>query len=380
MAPKLLFGLLLFNALTVALRFYLSHYNLFHSGCSWADPTAEIKLAAFGDPQITGTSAGTSYRKRLDVFGNDHYLGHVYNTVIKRLVPSHVAVMGDLISSQWIDDLEFYQRARRYRQWIFNNRDGIEFFNISGNHDIGYGGEMNMERVNRYEAVYGNLNFEVVYHFGDEKLPYRVVGINSLALDGPNFDPQYEREVKEFMQKLWEQQFRGATILLTHIPLHKPSGICRDGPHFKYYEWGTIKEQNHLTKDSSELVLKTFFQQGNKYGGVVLTGHDHEGCDSVYSKNFDETWEVQSGRQGWQEYSSSGQDAIVSEHTVRSMMGEYGGNTGLLTGKFNASTQRWDFYYTVCPFVVQHLWWVSKVATYVTLGLDSLVLVWRMLA
>lgn len=370
----LLYFLAGLNALTVGLRFYLSHYIHFHSGCQWADPSAEIKLAAFGDPQITGTSSTTSYRKQLDVYGNDYYLGHIYSTILSQLKPTHVTVMGDLVSSQWIDDLEFYARARRYKQRIFKARNGLSFFNISGNHDIGYGGEMTTERIDRFERIFGSLNFDIVYNY-DGLLPYRIVGINSLALDGPNFDPQYKQNVQQFLETLRNQQFQGATILLTHVPLYKPAGICQDGPDFAYYDNGNIREQNHLSQESTGLVLDSLFHQENKYGGVILTGHDHEGCNCIY-ENKDKGWQPYPGKEGWQNCTSDDLvQNVISEHTVRSMMGEYGGNTGLLTGKFNSDTQRWEFNYQLCPFVVQHLWWISKVFAYMTLALDSLTLI-----
>ena len=29
--------------------------------------------------------------------------------------------------------------------------------------------------------------------------------------------------------------FKGSTILLTHVPMYKKAGLCRDGPEHKYY-------------------------------------------------------------------------------------------------------------------------------------------------
>ena len=80
----------------------------------------QIHLLAFGDPQIKGIWKNPLYRTRLDIFGNDFYLGHIYSMMHKRLNPSHVVVLGDLFSSQWIPDNEFFNRTKRYMTRIFN--------------------------------------------------------------------------------------------------------------------------------------------------------------------------------------------------------------------------------------------------------------------
>jgi hypothetical protein len=78
------------------------------------------------------------------------------------------------------------------------------------------------------------------------------------------------------------------TILLTHIPLHKEAGICMDAPHFEF-EFGPytsrIKEQNHLSYDADMGILESIFGMSGHPNapargmGIILNGHDHEGCD-----------------------------------------------------------------------------------------------------
>ena len=79
----------------------------------------DIKLIAFGDPQIKGVWPSTPYISRLDTFGNDYYLGHIFDMMYHRLKPTHVAAMGDLFSSQWIGDSEFFNRMVRYTKRLF---------------------------------------------------------------------------------------------------------------------------------------------------------------------------------------------------------------------------------------------------------------------
>jgi hypothetical protein len=60
---------------------------------------------------------------RIDIWGNDRYLRHVHNTVLKSLLPeaTHQVVLGDLFGSQWIKDEEFLSRVQRYRNTIFQH-------------------------------------------------------------------------------------------------------------------------------------------------------------------------------------------------------------------------------------------------------------------
>ena len=60
----------------------------------------------------------------------------------------------------------------------------------------------------------------------------------------------------------------------------------------------------------------------------------------------------------------------VREITVRSMMGEFSGNSGLLSAWFDWDAMMWRFEYATCELGIQHLWW----ATYISLFLILIVL------
>lgn len=391
-----------------------------------------IRMLAFGDPQINGNWPSTPYLKRLDNYGNDHYLGHIYRVMQRRLNPSHVAVLGDLFSSQWIGDSEFYNRTRRYVSRLFNlpeehqkpllnfmkENDKVDwishandsksknvkdlddwgfeevydwtsenfakklsktplFLNVSGNHDIGYSGDATWQHMTRYHKLFGKDNFWIEYNKGSPNA-FRIVVLNSLLLEGPALQPEFLEYTWEFLYKLFEQRFEGSTILLTHVPFYKEEGICADGPFHDYYneeniktehyKFGKLRAQNHLNREVSKSVLNLIFDKADKYSGIVLTGHDHEGCETWYNLNeTDYTWTASSEK--------SHDSPAIKEITVRSMMGEYGGNTGLLTGNFNKQRKQWDFTFTLCPFVIQHVWWATKIVSVITLLLSSTVVV-----
>ncbi|KAL9026183.1 MAG: hypothetical protein Q9196_005112 [Gyalolechia fulgens] len=363
-----------------------------------------------------------TYRKRLDLLGNDYYLAHIYNTLHRTLDPTHVAVLGDLLGSQWISDEEFERRGQRYWQRVFKNGHRIDneltaaihvgtlgqdddwkqrIINVAGNHDVGYAGDMTPERLQRFERVFGRANWETRFTLPGNNgatnmssLPeLRIVVLNSLNLDTPAVDHELQADTYNFINTIIRtsrpvEDQSAATILLTHVPLQKGEGVCVDGPWFDFYDaesGGALKEQNHLSYNAGKGLLEGIYglsgnldapHGGLGRSGIILTGHDHEGCDVYHHLSADpdpqsrrwtaEKWETSSWRH---DKATPG----IREITVRSMMGEFGGNAGLLSGWFDVHSQRWVFEYSSCALGVQHVWWAIHIFGAVTIGLGSLV-------
>lgn len=197
--------------------------------------------------------------------------------------------------------------------------------------------------------------------------PWRIVVLNSLLLDGPPLQQEFVDATWEFLYQLFERRFEGNTILLSHVPFYKEEGLCVDGPEFRYYpevferepyKANLLRSQNHLSKETSEKVLNLVFD--NDKPGIVLTGHDHEGCETIYNKFKNGTWEAT--RKPVYEDTL----AHIQEVTVRAMMGEFYGNTGLITGHFNKSLKTWEWKFSLCPFAIQHVWWIAKVSALIS--------------
>ncbi|RLV91009.1 Protein TED1 [Spathaspora sp. JA1] len=389
----------------------------------------DIHMLTFGDPQINGNWPSTKYIKRLDNYGNDYYLGHIYNVMKKRLNPSHVAVMGDQFSSQWILDSEFYNRTYRFverlfsrpleykqtvidtykdhtsvdwNQWLeqeraldpsvrfasrtyqdvydwvkpqnkFPNFENPLFINLTGNHDIGYSGDATWQHMTRFHLLFGQNNYVINYNQGTPEA-WRLVVLDSLTLEGPALQPEFIDYTWSFLHHLRDREnpgFKGPTVLLTHIPFYKIAGLCRDGPEHIYYidnkrepyKNGNLRSQNHLSYETTQQVLDIVFPNPDQ-NGIVLTGHDHEGCDSWYNKIGDE-W-VASKSKFNQERQS------IREIVVRSMMGDFNGQTGIFTGHFNYLNKIWEFEFSYCSFTVQHIWWASKVTLLLAILLQSI--------
>ncbi|KAL8699454.1 MAG: hypothetical protein Q9201_006000 [Fulgogasparrea decipioides] len=464
--------LLLLISLSLASTVYLYRYPSFHR-CAFplqqgSGSAAPFRLLALGDPQLEGDSSLPdledplfpsletlwqdllasdsisqrslvvrhslkdffvsdiprilrSYRKRLDLLGNDYYLAHIYRTLYQTLDPTHVSVLGDLLGSQWISDEEFELRGWRYWHRVF--KDGLRvdddttagiyvgtlgqdelwkrrIINIAGNHDVGYAGDMTVERLQRFERVFGRANWESRFVYpleqaetGTRNPPeLRIVVLNSLNLDTPAIDEELQKETYKFLNDIIvashpvEDQTTG-TVLLTHLPLHKEAGVCVDSPFFDFHEedsGGGLKEQNHLSYNAGKGILEGIYgMSGNPQAshgglgrnGIILTGHDHEGCDVYHHLPADP--DMESRRWTAQKWASAGSllnESIpgIREVTVRSMMGDFGGNAGLLSAWFDDRSQRWRYEYSTCALGVQHIWWVIHVLDLITIGLTSL--------
>ncbi|KAI6322680.1 hypothetical protein MCOR34_002095 [Pyricularia oryzae] len=393
-----------------------------------------------------------SIRKRIDLYGNDFYLAHIYRSVNWWTRPTHVSVLGDLLGSQWLTDEEFDRRADRYWNRVMRGAERVpdeeatypadeydlagflhsgdprlppnngtnavwarRVINIAGNHDVGYAGDINEDQMARFERRFGKANYELRFEiptsalspraaatvFDAEENPHsdrllpelRLVVLNSMNLDTPANSSELQDATYSFINNVINTasavEYKGHfTVIMTHIPLHKPEGVCVDSPLFHFHDHdGSLREQNMLSVDASKGFLEGILGMsgdsmapGNGRGrkGVILNGHDHAGCDTYHFINqshgdgpADRSWEARRWREAAlrrkaPEGAAAGEDQPligrpdypgVREITVRSMMGDFGGNAGLLSAWFDEDAWEWCFEYATCPLGTQHLWW-----------------------
>ncbi|KAF1981660.1 hypothetical protein K402DRAFT_398305 [Aulographum hederae CBS 113979] len=381
-----------------------------------------------------------SYRKRIDLFGNDFYLAHIYRSVHWYSNPTHVTILGDLLGSQWITNEEFARRSDRFwsrvvvggekvPEAIMNSSTseilGVEkswknrIINIAGNHDVGYAGDMDDDRVARFETAFGKANWDIKFTLpianetateqeGHEDIQpvapptLRLVNLNSLNLDTPAFSTDLQLKTYTFLNDIITsaqdvEDRTQAIVLLTHIPLHKENGTCADGPFFDFFpSWtglnvlaGGVKEQNHISSDvsSSGILQGIFGLSGNPAApgggrgrnGIILTGHDHVGCDVYHHIKIPTISEMEIGQENeeqtqpswnatrWGAASSLVDDPNVNgvrEVTVRSMMGDFEGNAAFVSGWFDETIGEkgeWRFEVNTCALGVQHIWWAVHI-------------------
>ncbi|PYH84087.1 hypothetical protein BO82DRAFT_381946 [Aspergillus uvarum CBS 121591] len=337
--------------------------------------------------------------------------------------------------------------------------------NVVGNHDIGYAGDASASRIARFEETFGTVNWDVKFwlntassvsastsasasHPNTALHPnppqIHIINLNSLTLDTPAYSPDIQSASYDYLNALITDRLAPVTdrstftLLLTHLPLHKRAGVCVDAPHFKFFEeddnaedgkekrWfaGGLREQNHLSEwVSGNGVLEGVFGMSGEVGevegggwgrkGLVLTGHDHEGCDVLHfgegegegegegaeeseDKGKRETEDAtaaaaDSEQRDWKwdaKRYSSVQEATttppstpsIREVTMRSMMGAYGGYAGLLSVWFDTDKQEWEYEIQMCAAGVQHIWWAVHVTDLVTVGVVVVVAALRLLA
>ncbi|XHG06679.1 hypothetical protein AWENTII_009866 [Aspergillus wentii] len=300
--------------------------------------------------------------------------------------------------------------------------------NVAGNHDIGYAGDVSEARMERFERVFGRTNWDIRFQLppmeqggsGDGSVSsvvtptLHIINLNTLTFDTPALSENVQSRTYAYLNELISKRIHPVedrttfTLLLTHLPLHKEEGICTDGPYFTYhenddekgdtdgvprYKEGGLREQNHLSDYlSANGVLQGIFglsgdenaaAGGRGRNGLILTGHDHTGCDVVHFVNkTDPLIESKEGEEGeeptyeqiqsWKwnarrydnSYNSSDSDTpSIREVTLRSMMGEFGGNAGLLSLWFDSdpAVNEWKYEITMCAAGVQHIWWVVHV-------------------
>ena len=186
--------------------------------------------------------------------------------------------------------------------------------NVAGNHDIGYAGDLTHARLERFERAFGKAAYELRFElpitnsttnatvFDEETNPdsdrlppeLRVVVLNNMNLDTPAVEQDLQDKTYAFVNDVIGTasavEFQGHfTVVLTHIPFYKAAGICVDAPYFSFhYGGGGVKEQNQLSDHATRGLLEGVYglsgdarAPGGGAGrrGVVLNGHDHEGCD-----------------------------------------------------------------------------------------------------
>ncbi|EGC45963.1 conserved hypothetical protein [Histoplasma capsulatum var. duboisii H88] len=435
-------------------------------------------------------------RKRIDLFGNDFYLAHIYRSLHWWSKPTHVTVLGDLIGSQWVTDGEFERRAWRYWNRVFRGGVRVDddititgsedvhgrdvkvvedlpldmqggdgttgstgpwehrIINVAGNHDVGYAGDISDVRMERFDKAFGRANWDIRFeyrastrdnpattregiHSASADTPIstpanpvgvplsstttpsiHVIVLNSLLLDTPALHPSIQQHTYKFINDVIQRRSKPVedrssfTLLLTHLPLHKSEGICIDAPYFRFYDQddpkppqeheprykaGGLREQNHLSQHASHSgILQGLFGMsgspnapagGMGRNGLVLTGHDHVGCDVLHFVNRSVTpaddpegamspgWSWDATRYARSRSSPSSLSSPlpadtpnIREVTLRSMMGAYGGNAGFLSLWFDSdpSVQEWRYEISTCRFGVQHMWWATHIIAIVT--------------
>lgn len=166
------------------------------------------------------------------------------------------------------------------------------------------------------------------------------------------------------------------TILLTHLPLHKEASMCVYSPYFGFHsdeDGRGVKEQTHLSYNAGKGILEGIYSMsgnpdspggGFRRNGIILTGHDHEGCDVYHhlpevdnKSNEARTWKSKRwGTSTRQVLRPNKTVPGIHEITLQSMMGEFRGSAGLLNVKFDHDTGKRMTEFSCCVLGKYHIW------------------------
>ena len=264
------------------------------------------RIWVVADPQVEGHKKGTT----------GEYLNNAMNDVYYRFITKamgrvfgvfdEVWLLGDIFSFQYHNDEQFWDIAARIA-WSFDVPEHSSSFRapyyfLAGNHDLGY--TTHPRNVKRFEQYY------------NKRVWSRDVGsVQVVACDGMELDGDEAGSSNwKFLKGVAEGRGEGGLVLLLHIPLWKPEGSCEGDMPEIVYQQGRVVTQTTLSKETSEWILK------NVKPDLVLSGHDHEGCQYNHPVG---------GGRGEGEGESGG--GYVTEVTVRSILGDYSGNTAVLS-------------------------------------------------
>ena len=288
----------------------------------------------FADPQIEGDAKiwrhGT--KGRIELALNDAF-HRVVAAATARLRPTHAVLLGDLFSSERVNDTEFAARVRRFAWSFAPVLRAVPTINITGNHDIGYGAAVVPAHLRAFERVYGAAG-------GPHALGGHVFcAVNSQVLEGAPAALVAEAWARVADCAAAAAAARAPVVLLTHIPLHN-NGPDGAQPACDAYSvaWTAdtppaIREQTHLTPATSARLLAALRP------ALVFAGHDHRGCayrvvycDTTTNTSGSSTSGSSTGGNSTNSSSgaSVGERRVVQQWTVRSVMGEHRGNAQLL--------------------------------------------------
>ena len=145
-------------------------------------------------------------------------------------------------------------------------------YSLPGNHDIGLGDGIRLDRLNRFKA-----------HFTDENATSQrleICGFDMVLLDSPSLlntvSPDIYGPPSQFLDDVTELPLAQGRILFTHIPLYRPPdtncGPFRESPRPIRVGAGH-QYQNTLTPEITTRILDTLWPVQ-----AVFSGDDHDYC------------------------------------------------------------------------------------------------------
>lgn len=284
------------------------------------------RILLIADPQMEGDARiqREGVLGKFNVHLNDVMLRHILRSTHKITQPHATLFLGDIHSFERQRDKEFWHRVDRFRKTLPSSTASPPqlVLNISGNHDIGYGAFTSRYITQRWNEAFGESNWAV--ELGDHLL----VGVDAMVLDGSR-DRRQQRAAWEHLSKVSQVKGDKPVIIATHVPLYKDADTtarlgCEAGRTHMAKD-GVPQYQTYLSEETTDALLSKLEPRW------VFAGHNHDGCVHSYA---------------------TPSSKVTEERTVRSVMGDYGGNVGIFEyGPDPHRDGKYVYHYQDCAFV-----------------------------
>jgi len=174
--------------------------------------------------------------------------------------------------------VEFLEEYKRWN-WVFEKRVSYDlpYYNLSGNHDIGY----------RLPDIQEKAAKRFIEHFGPLNMKVEVGGFHFIIISSLTLEDDSEN-VKSLVDETWNfigglnPEETSPKILLTHVPLWRPEGVhCG-----KHNRGGPISDRighsyrNMLPADLSRKILEKIKPLH------TFSGDDHDQCEYQHEGGF----------------------------------------------------------------------------------------------
>jgi len=206
----------------------------------------------------------------------DVYLKRNYNALVKNLKPDYIVFLGDYLDNGRSSTDDYFLGQWSRFQSIFYNKFKSKyiqnqnlFWNLPGNHDIGFGDEVKLPLRERFTSKFGSPN--LVHRINDVEFVF----LDSLSYS--SLDPAINSDAVNFVNSISSKS--GPRILLSHVPLYRDESIScgplRENPkNFKYVSG--YQYQTFIDPDRTEELLTKLEPE------LIFSGDDHDYCEMYH--------------------------------------------------------------------------------------------------
>jgi ethanolamine phosphate phosphodiesterase len=203
----------------------------------------------------------------------DRYMRRNYQLLLKHQHPATIIFLGDLMDGgrEW-EDNKWLKEYNRF--WnVFKTPEGVNVITtIPGNHDIGLGNGIQIDRLDRFKTHFTSVN--------RTSQCFRLGAFDIVLLDSPSLlseDPLVSEAQLTFLERaVTKLQLDAGRLLFTHIPLWRhPDSNC--GPQRESEKGivmgGGYQYQNMLSEELSMKILDSCWPLT-----AIFSGDDHDYC------------------------------------------------------------------------------------------------------